>query len=471
MPERDLLGERLGPYVVRQRLGQGGMGTVYLAHDTSLDRLVALKVLDAVYARDHGLIERFQREARAAAKLNHPNIVQIYTVDIEHSPPYIVMEYVKGASVDKILASKGPLSWQQALTICGQVAAALACAHDQGIIHRDIKPGNILLDGNGRARVTDFGIAKVLGANTALTAERVSVGSPAYMSPEQCGSGQVAPASDLFSLGVTLFEALTGKVPFDADTYLGLIKQITYDPMPRIASAKDGVPPVVQEFVDALTAKSLSQRYTSARQVIEDLTALRDAKNPMHMSALRGVSAGAGPPAPAKPAVPATNDPWNGKALVDDLMDGVQTASFRKVTPRPVHQGPNWAMAATVLGAILLGVIIASLALLPRGGAGATAAPSPAAQTQAPPPPPPQPQPGQPGYGPPPGQPGHVPQPGEPGYQAPPGYPQAPPPPPGAPPLRGGFPPPPQGGRGFPPPQGGGFPPPPPPQGGNFPPN
>lgn len=483
MPQ-DLLGQRLGPYVIRQRLGQGGMGTVYLAHDTALDRLVALKVLEPHFARDKQFVDRFQREARAAAKLNHPHIVQVYTVDIASDPPYMVMEYVNGASIDRIIATKGPFTWQQALTICGQVASALACAHEQGIIHRDIKPGNILLDANGRARVTDFGIAKVLGANTALTGEQVSVGSPSYMSPEQCGAGQVVPASDLFSLGITLFEALTGKLPYEAETYLGLIKQITQDPLPRMDSLKPDLPPLMQDFVEVLTAKRTTERYNRAGQILEDLNALREGKPAPHLSALRKLSnpglpavASAAPPAP----VPAAN-----RSLVDDLLDDTVTASYRRIERAPASNSTPWLIAAVAVGACLVGAIVAAIVFRPA----APPAPEPLAPPAHPAgllpgqpgfgPPPQQPagqplQPGMPGYGPPPGaqgQPGQFPpgpppaapagqpQPGEPGYVPPPGYPKPPPHPKGM----GGFPPPhPQGRGGFPPPQGAGQPPPPPP--------
>ncbi len=470
MQDTDLLGRKLGPYTVRQRLGQGGMGTVYLAHDTALDRLVALKVLDGHYGRDQQFVDRFQREARAAARLSHPNIVQVYTVDIDANPPYIVMEYIKGDSVDKIIAARGPFTWQQALTICGQVASALACAHEQGIIHRDIKPGNILLDEKGRARVTDFGIAKVLGANTALTAEKVSVGSPAYMSPEQCGTGDVVPASDLFSLGVTLFEALTGKVPFEAETYLGLIKKITQDPIPKLLDVNPAIPPVVQDFVEVLTAKKSGQRYAQAKQVIEDLQCLRDGKAPAHMSGLRKsggdlVLPAARTPAPAQnlPA-PVASAPPMTKSLVEDLLDDpIQSATYRRLPTRESNGATPWLIAATIVGALLLGAGVAALALYGRGTGTQTIITQPA-------PPPPHAQPAPPQGGPPPLPPADQPQPGQPGYQAPPGYPQAPPPPPH--PGPGGFPPPhPPGMRGgFPPPHppGGGFPPPPPPQSGSF---
>ncbi len=232
MAERDpndLSGQQVDHYAIRRCLGKGGMGAVYLAQDVTLDRPAAIKVLLQMLAGQPGILERFEREAKAAAKLSHPNIVQIYGVRLDNTLPYIAMEYVDGTPLDDLLRQGGAMRWDEALRIVQQVAAALDCAHGHGIVHRDIKPANILVDHQGRVRVTDFGVAKVTQAATQLTADGTFIGTPQYMSPEQCGVGEVGPRSDLFSLGVTVYELLTGRTPFQGDTPASLIFKITKD--------------------------------------------------------------------------------------------------------------------------------------------------------------------------------------------------------------------------------------------------
>jgi serine/threonine protein kinase len=390
-PEHSLAGRQLGPYFVQRTLGRGGMGEVYLAHDTALDRSVAIKTLMWTHSDDVGLIKRFQREARASAKLSHPNIVQVYVVDIESDPPYMAMEFVDGRSLDAVVGPDSPLSWQKALTICGQVAAALMCAHEQGIIHRDIKPANIMLEKNGRARVTDFGIAKVLNADTTLTSDKMTVGSPCYMSPEQCGVGDLVPASDLFSLGITTYEMLSGKVPWMAENTVGLIKKITMDPLPPLGAAVSGLPSNVEQFVETLTEKDLAKRYATAADVLADLNSLREGRPMERMLALRnpspaigvgGVPAvqGAaaqvpGPVAGGPPAVP--------ENLVDDLLDAPK--AFDKPMPKVQGSFP-WPVVALV-GAALVGAL--GVFAMMRGGSDAQApAVAEPARPQPPPPPP-----------------------------------------------------------------------------------
>lgn len=425
-------GRRLGPYVIQRRLGRGGMGEVYLAHDTALDRLVAIKTLAARFAHDPVLVQRFQREARASARLNHANIVQVYAVDIDANPPYMVMEYVEGSSLDHIISPESPLPWQRALVICEQVAAALACAHAEGIIHRDIKPANILVDKLGRARVADFGIAKVLGVQTQLTREQMTIGSPCYMSPEQCGVGDVVGASDLFALGITVFEMISGRLPFQAETTVGIINKITSAPLPRLGDYVSDVPVVVQELVEALTAKRLVERYASANHVEEDIRAFRTGRPLGHLQRLR-------PQAAAADVAPAPS-------LVDELLGGGETPFSKPLPPAP-REFP-WrviGLAALVIVVIALIWGIAQSGL--HKGAEGPPAPAPIATVQPRPEPPerapanaePQfnPQQGPPprnsadGTAPPPRRgPGQFGDQGRPGYPPPPGFrPGGPPPP------------------------------------------
>ncbi|NUM55652.1 MAG: serine/threonine protein kinase [Candidatus Hydrogenedentes bacterium] len=276
-----LTGHRIGQFQVARRLGAGGMGEVYLARDVSLGRPVALKVLRPAWAREPQLVERFHREARAAAQLSHPHIVQIYAVGTTDTVTYIAMEFVQGAALDSVLRQHGALPWQRALSITGQIASALEMAHARGIIHRDIKPANILIDQQGRARVTDFGVAKVIGANTQLTTDGTLIGTPEYMSPEQCGLGKVTPASDLFSLGAMLYEMLTGSLPFTGETYAGVIRSVTQDTPRPLDDLVMGVPNSVVFIVGKLLEKDPARRYATATELIEDLSRIASGSAPL----------------------------------------------------------------------------------------------------------------------------------------------------------------------------------------------
>ena len=270
-----LSGKRLGNYQIDRRLGRGGMGEVYLAHDNALDRTVALKVLRSTLVHDEQLVERFHREARASAKLNHPNIVRIHSVGVEDGIPFFAMEWIDGEPLDVILKAQGILPWQRAMNITSQVASALESAHAQGIIHRDIKPANILIGKSGRAHVTDFGVAKVLNARTQLTTEGTVIGTPQYMSPEQCGVGEISPASDLFSLGATAYEMLSGMLPFDGDTPATLIRKITQESPSPLTEHVPGLPESVCALVHRLLEKDAAERYQSAHEVLCDLERIR----------------------------------------------------------------------------------------------------------------------------------------------------------------------------------------------------
>src|SRR6058998_2219989 len=213
----------LGEYDVLGELGHGGMATVYLAHDLALDRSVAIKVLaPALLAMGEGMVERFKREARTAAALSHPHIIPIYAVKESDQVLYFVMKHVQGRSLDHVIRDVGPLPIAMTQAILAQVGDALGYAHRHGVIHRDIKSANIMLDEEGWAVVTDFGIAKVVQAQ-GLTVTGVTVGTPTYMSPEQCDNRELTGASDQYSLGVVGYEMLTGKVPFQGDSVMAVM--------------------------------------------------------------------------------------------------------------------------------------------------------------------------------------------------------------------------------------------------------
>ncbi len=258
-----------GVYDIIETVGQGGMGIVYRAQDTALDRIVALKVLKEDLRQNKQVAARFQREAEAIASLNHPNITHIYTVGSVGRIPYIAMEFIEGATLSVAMKRVKSFPWKRALHIAEQVAEALACAHDSHIIHRDIKPGNILLGANDHAYVTDFGIAKVLTAETQLTVEGSRLGTPHYMSPERCSKGDLTPSSDLYSLGVVLFQLLSGRLPYEANSPVDLIRKIVAEPPARLSEFVQDVPEDVERLVAYLIEKKPINRPKSAAAVAE----------------------------------------------------------------------------------------------------------------------------------------------------------------------------------------------------------
>lgn len=276
--ELDLVGKNLGNYKIIGKLGQGGMATVYKAHELSLNRMVALKVLSPQLSEDKAYIKRFLREAQAAAQLNHPNIVQIYVIGEEQGVHYFAMEYIKGKSLADIRQEEGVLKPEDAVPIIRQVAEALAEAHKAGLVHRDIKPSNIMIDAAGRPKVTDFGIAYVSYANTKLTRDGSIIGTPEYLSPEQCEGKTVDQRSDIYSLGVTLYELLSGKTPYEADTPVSMLMKIVKGEFPPLREVNPNVPESLQAIVDKMMLKDVKQRYQRMEEVIKDLLKLEPGK-------------------------------------------------------------------------------------------------------------------------------------------------------------------------------------------------
>ncbi|MDP9455808.1 MAG: Stk1 family PASTA domain-containing Ser/Thr kinase [Actinomycetota bacterium] len=267
-------------YALVRALGSGGMAKVYLAHDEVLGRDVALKMLRGAYAEDEEFVERFKREAQAAARLSHPNIVAVYDRGrSEDGSYYIAMEYVPGGTLKDRIVRDGALAPGVSAGVAEQIADALSAAHEQGVIHRDIKPQNALVTRSGDVKVTDFGIARA-AASPSVTATSVVLGTAAYMSPEQAQGKPVGPASDLYSLGVVLYEMLTGALPFEAENPVAVsLKHINeLAPSPREAN------PEVPEALDAITlrllAKNPEDRYPSAAALANDLERLQSGLAP-----------------------------------------------------------------------------------------------------------------------------------------------------------------------------------------------
>ncbi|MFQ5593920.1 MAG: protein kinase [Anaerolineae bacterium] len=264
-----------GRYRLLDKVGAGGMAEVWRARDTALGRIVALKVLRTQYSGNPDFLARFRREAQAAANLTHPNIVNVFDIGQAGERHYIVMEYVDGRNLKELIRDQAPLSVERALDLATQVAAAVAHAHAAGIIHRDLKPQNILVDADDRVKVTDFGIARAMSA-ASFTDTGVVLGTAHYLSPEQAAGDPTTPATDVYALGVVLYEMLTGRTPFDAETTVGVaLKHLQATPMP-IQQLNPRVPAPVAAIVNRSMAKDPAQRYADAGALTAALRAVRD---------------------------------------------------------------------------------------------------------------------------------------------------------------------------------------------------
>ncbi len=271
-------------YEIQGLVGSGGMADVFLAHDQILDRDVALKLLKSRYAGDEEFVERFRREAKSAAALANPYIVPIFDRgETEDGTYYIAMEYLPGGTLKEWIRSSGALSPQTAVALVLQTAEALQAAHERGIIHRDVKPDNILITGSGHVKVTDFGIARAADATTISHFGDI-LGSAKYMSPEQAAGEEVGPASDLYSLGVVLYEMLTGRVPFEVDTQADLSAKYHQKPPLHPRELNPEVPKTLDVIVMRLLARDPKDRYRSATELIEELRRIRSELPPVASS-------------------------------------------------------------------------------------------------------------------------------------------------------------------------------------------
>ncbi|MBB5172127.1 Stk1 family PASTA domain-containing Ser/Thr kinase [Texcoconibacillus texcoconensis] len=258
-------------YELQEVIGGGGMADVYLAYDTILNRSVAVKVLKLEFSQDQDFIARFRREAQAATSLSHPNVVNIYDVGEEGNWYYIVMEYVSGMTLKQWIQNQGRLSLQETVQTMRQIIAAISHAHENRIVHRDIKPHNILIRDDGAAKVTDFGIARAVSEAT-ITRTNSVLGSVHYLSPEQARGGHVTEKSDLYALGVVMYEMLTGKVPYEGDTAVSVAIHHLQTPFPSAREKNPSIPQSVENVIIKATAKDPLQRVASAGEMEIDLT-------------------------------------------------------------------------------------------------------------------------------------------------------------------------------------------------------
>ena len=267
----DLMGKYIGSrYEILEKVGNGGMATVYKAKDRVLNRFVAIKVLKEEFTTDQEFIRRFNAEAQAAAGLTHPNIVSVYDVGSEEGIYYIVMELVQGKTLKQIIVEDGTLPWKWATNVAIQIASALEAAHKNNIVHRDIKPHNIIITEDGVAKVTDFGIAKAV-SNATITAFGTTIGSVHYFSPEHARGGHTDAKSDLYSLGVVMYEMLTGRVPFDADTPVSIALKHMQEKMVEPMKLNPSIPLAINKIIVKAMQKEPEARYQSATEMLKDL--------------------------------------------------------------------------------------------------------------------------------------------------------------------------------------------------------
>jgi serine/threonine protein kinase len=301
----DLIGMTLGHCVIEELIGQGGMARVYRAYQSNLDRHIAVKVLPPYYAADPAFVERFKIESRAMARLTHPNILVVHDAGREQGHLYITMEYIGGGNLKDYMESK-PFAFADIPRIIHDLAAALSYAHAQGIVHRDVKPVNVLmdvkrqLDGAGHETVTrrvvlsDFGIAKMVASSNVITHTGAGVGTPEYMSPEQCRGTMVDARSDIYALGVMLYEMLTGHTPFEADNYTALAHSHIYEPAPLPSRLNPRISPAVQAVVMKALEKDPSERFQQATEMALALDQAMAAQMPLPNPSAR-VTAGRAP--------------------------------------------------------------------------------------------------------------------------------------------------------------------------------
>ncbi len=286
-------------YHVRSRIAHGGMATVYLATDTRLDREVALKVMHADLARDADFVGRFIGEAKSVARLSHPNIVGVYDQGGDGQYLYLAMEYVPGRTLRALMRERGWLPWQEALAVIDPVLAGLAAAHQAGIVHRDVKPENVLITGDGRVKVVDFGLARASAA-VGNTRAGMIIGSVAYIAPEQVTGAPSDARSDVYAAGIVLFEMLTGRQPFSGETPLAVAYAHVNSDVPAVSTLVGGIPPGVDQLVRAATSRDPQQRPADASVFLRVTRALRGMPEPAESV----TGAWAVPPAPRPARTP-----------------------------------------------------------------------------------------------------------------------------------------------------------------------
>src|SRR5271156_1534196 len=262
-----------GRYRVATKIATGGTSTVYRGLDTRLDRPVAVKVMDSRYAGDAQFLTRFQLEARTVARLKNPGLVAVYDQGRGAQHPFLVMELIEGGTLRELLAERGPMPPHAVAAVLRPVLGGLAAAHRAGLVHRDVKPENVLISDDGEVKIADFGLVRAVAA-AGITSASVILGTAAYLSPEQVRDGNAGPRSDVYSLGILTYELFTGRIPFTGDSQLTIAYQRLDADVPRPSTMIEGVPPQFDEFVARATARDPGDRYADAIEMAADLDAI-----------------------------------------------------------------------------------------------------------------------------------------------------------------------------------------------------
>ncbi len=370
----DLIEDTLGEYEIIGELGRGGMATVFLAHELALDRKVAIKVMAPALLASPGMAERFKREARLAANLSHPNILPIFSVRETDRLVFFVMKCLMGRPLDAVLKETGPLPIPTVQVILAQVAAGLAHAHRRGVVHRDVKPGNIMVDDDGGVVVTDFGIAKAAESD-GLTATGSTIGTPAYMSPEQCSGQVLTTAADQYSLGAVAYELLTGKVPFAADSAIGLMYHHVHTAPEPIETLRPEIPPQMAAAIMRMLAKDPVERWPGLEPAIEAIGEPRRSGmvDPVRDELATLASSGSVPKILAASHTPRTPLPKatpfrRSTSRTDPNAATLQVVSGAQPTVVPGGKIAVWGWAS-LGGVVMIGVLYATGLLRPGGSA------------------------------------------------------------------------------------------------------
>jgi hypothetical protein len=330
-----VIGELIaGRYLLEELCGSGGMSSVYRAHDRLLERDVAIKILHSSYLEDGAAVERFRREAQSVAQLSHPNVVTVIDRGEEDGHQFIVFEYVPGNTLKAYLERRGPLPPGEALSLAIEIGKGLAYAHRQGIVHRDVKPQNVIVNGDGLPKVTDFGIARSVDVEKGLTQTGTVLGTSDYIAPEQASGGPAVPESDVYGLGCVLFELLTGSTPYSGGSFVDVAMQHIHSPTPSVHERRPEVPPRVAAAVERAMAKDPAGRFASMDEFVAELEACRaDLGRPADETTAIVPRAPAAVP-PARPVPPAARRPRRLRAatllpiLLGLLVAGAVAAAF-----------------------------------------------------------------------------------------------------------------------------------------------
>jgi serine/threonine protein kinase len=349
----------LGDYDIYGELGRGGMAAVYLALDLSLNRKVAIKTMLPDLVGKTGMVDRFKREAQTAAALSHPHIIQIFSVKQTKNLVYFVMKYIEGRSLESVIIERGKLDVDLTRVILSQVGGALAFAHRKGVVHRDMKPANIMLEEDGWAIVTDFGIAKVQEAQN-LTATGTAIGTPHYMSPEQFHNKAVTGASDQYSLGIVAYEMLTGKKPFDGATYAEIITQHLFESPPDIRTVRPDIPANVADAIMRMMAKEASARFPDLDAAVTALGTPTTTQGEKARTQIISIAKSNQDERKARMSVPKSPVPAQRKAPDPTVVEKAQPrpAAAKPARPRPEvrEKKSHVGMAVAVVLLILVGV-------------------------------------------------------------------------------------------------------------------